>query len=248
MRKFFNLMGAKRWLRLVVLSASLGVGSQAHAGIPTLDTANLISSIQQVLAWMQQYEQMVQQIEGIKQQVTQAEQMYNSVSGIRNMADLVNNPALRSYMPGDWNQTMSLISNPGSFGSISSSIASIRDAARITGVDTTGLDPNSYAAKQFVGSQNQAATNRALGEASYKAATDRITSIQTLLDKVNDAPDEKDILDLQARIQAESTMVQNENVKLAAMEQLAQAQRDIAYQQAREISMSSSKGALPAGW
>jgi type IV secretion system protein VirB5 len=56
-------------------------------------------------------------------------------------------------------------------------------------------------------------------------------------------PDQKDVADLQARIQAEQAMVQNESVKLALMAQLQQAQRDIAAQQAREISMKSTKSA-----
>lgn len=238
----------KKLMRVAVLSASMGLAGHAHAGIPTLDVANLVSSLQQVFAWIEQYEQMMQQIEGVRQQVQQAERTYNSLSGIRNMGDLVNNPALRSYMPAEWNQTMSLLSRDGQFSSLSGSITAIRDAARITGLDTTGLNANSAAGRSFLASQNQAATNRALGEASYKAATDRFASIQELLDKVNDAPDQKDVMDLQARIQAETTMVQNEQVKLAAMEQATQAQRDIALQQAREISMASSKGAMPSGW
>ncbi|MGY4831813.1 P-type DNA transfer protein VirB5 (plasmid) [Sphaerotilaceae bacterium SBD11-9] len=238
----------KKWVRAFVLAAGVMTGQHAFAGIPTIDVANLVSSIQQVLAWMQQYEQMMQQIQGVQRQVQQAEQMYNNISGIRNMADLVNNPALRQYMPQEWSQAISLANNPGSFGNLSSSIRSIQQAARLTGLDSTTLDPNSAAGRSFSGSQAQAATNRAMSEAGYKAATDRIANIQTLLDQINAAPDQKDILDLQARIQAESTMVENENAKLAALGQLQQAQRDIAYQQAREVSMLSSKGALPAGW
>lgn len=48
--------------------------------------------------------------------------------------------------------------------------------------------------------------------------------------------------DLQARIQAEQVMVQNELVKLHLMAQLQQAQRDIMAQQAREISMRGARG------
>lgn len=238
----------KKLLRVGVLAASMGLAGHAHAGIPTIDVANLVSSLQQVFAWIEQYEQMMQQIEGVRQQVSQAERTYNSLSGIRNMGDLVNNPALRSYLPSDWNQTLSVLSRPGGFDNLSSSVTAIRDAARITGLDTSGLNANSAAGRSFVSSQNQAAMNRALGEAAYQAAGERFASIQQLLDKVNDAPEQKDVLDLQARISAETTMVQNEAVKLAAMEQATQAQRDIAYQQAREISMASSKGAMPSGW
>jgi type IV secretion system protein VirB5 len=53
------------------------------------------------------------------------------------------------------------------------------------------------------------------------------------------------VLDLQARIQAEQAMLQNEQIKLALMTQLQQAQRDIAYQQAAEMRMKATKGDVP---
>ena len=41
---------------------TLGLAMPAQAGIPVIDAANLAQAIQQVLAWAQQYQQMVQQI------------------------------------------------------------------------------------------------------------------------------------------------------------------------------------------
>ena len=108
-------------------------------------------------------------------------------------------------------------------------------------VGSTSLDSNSDSAKAFYASAQQSSLNRATSEESYKQASNRISSIQTLLDKVNDVSDEKDVLDLQARIQAEQVMVQNENVKLTALSQLQQSQRDLAYQQAAEIRMKSTQ-------
>jgi type IV secretion system protein VirB5 len=79
-------------------------------------------------------------------------------------------------------------------------------------------------------------------------ASQRFADIQVLLDKVNDAPDPKDMADLQGRIQAEQVMMANEQNKLNMMSYLAQAQRDIQQQQSREISMKATKGTLPSGW
>lgn len=229
--------------KLVLIFAALAGSQAANAGIPVIDAANLANSLQQVIAWGQQYEQMVQQINQLQAQITQAQQTFNSLNGIRGMASLVNNPALRTYLPPDWNQALNVMSSPGGYTGLSGSITAIRDAAKLVNLADTGLDSGSSAGKAFVASQNQAATNRGLGEAGYASASNRITDIQTLLDKVNAAPDEKDILDLSARIQAEQAMVQNENTKLMIMTQLQQAQRDIAAQQAREISMQSTKTA-----
>jgi len=43
-------------------------------------------------------------------------------------------------------------------------------------------------------------------------------------------------------------LLQNEQIKLASLAQLQQAQRDIASQQAAEIRMQSTRGEMPNGW
>lgn len=232
-----------KFSRILVTSLVLIGTSQAQAGIPVIDGANLANSVQQVIAWGKQYTQMASQYQSLVQQYNQAVTTYNSLNGIRGMSTLVNNPALRRYLPNEWGQTMNLLSNPQGYTTLKGSINSIRTAAKIHGIDETGLDPTSAAGRAMVGNQNQVAMNRALSEEGFKQASDRITAIQTLIDKVDGAPDQKDVLDLQARIQAEQAMVQNESVKLALMSQLQQAQRDIQQQQAREISMKSTKSA-----
>ena len=228
-------------MRVLVTSLVLLSASNAKAGIPVIDAANLANSVQQVVAWGQQYGQMAQQIASLQQQYQQAVQQYQSLNGIRGMGSLVNNPALRKYLPDDWQSTMNLLSQPGPYSGLSGSISQIRRAAQIASLSDTGLSGSSDIGKAFLASQTQASMNRGLGEAGFSAASARIDAIQTLLDKVNGAPDQKDIQDLQARIQAEQTMVQNENVKLALMTQLQQAQRDIEAQQSREILMKSSR-------
>lgn len=230
--------------RRLILAWALALGaSQAFAGIPVLDASNLANSVKQVLAWGEQKKQMLQQYQQLVQTYNQAVSTYNSLNGIRGMADLVNNPHVRRYLPDEWNQAVNLLDNPGGYSSLQGSINAIRAAAKVMGVEETGLDPNSPAARAFVSGQTQAAMNRAMSEEAYRHASERITAIQTLIDKVNDAPHQKDIQDLQARIQAEQAMVQNEMVKLMTLAQLQAAQRDIQAQQAREIAMKSTKSA-----
>ena len=65
------------------------------------------------------------------------------------------------------------------------------------------------------------------------------------MDRINAAPDDKDIQDLQARIQAEQVMMQNETNRLHTLSMLAQAQRDLAMQQAAERRMKSWRGSVP---
>jgi type IV secretion system protein VirB5 len=230
----------KRLFKGLATALVIGGANQAQAGIPVFDAASVAQSVQQVVAWGKQYGQMAQQYTQLVNSYNQAVTTHNSMNGVRGMASLVNNPALRRYLPNEWSQTMNLLNSPGGYTGLQSKINGIRSAAQITSIEDTGLDPNSAAGRAFVGAQNQAAMNRALSEEGYKQASDRIASIQSLIDKVGDAPEAKDVADLQARIQAEQVMVQNELVKLHLMSQLQQAQRDIMAQQAREISMQST--------
>lgn len=226
----------KKMFGTIAIILGVSVGNIAYAGIPVIDGSSiavqqmsLAQAIQQVAAWAQQYEQMVQQFQQMQQQ-------YSSLNGVRGMANLVNNPALRQYLPPDY---QSILNN--GYGNW----AQIRAASKLVGIENTSLNAGSDAGKAFEASAKQAALNRATSEDAYAKASQRFSDIQVLLDKVNDAPDAKDIADLQGRIQAEQVMMQNENAKLAMLSQLAQAQRDLQQQQAREISIKALSGSPP---
>ncbi|MEY3201039.1 MAG: hypothetical protein RIR70_589 [Pseudomonadota bacterium] len=199
--------------------------ASAQAGIPVFDSGSLAQAIKQFQQMQQQFQQMQQQ--------------YNSMNGSRGMASLVNNPALRQYLPADYQTILN-----GGYGNS----GAIRQASKIYGIENTTIGRNTDTARAFEASANQAAINRATAEEGYRQASQRFASIQVLLDKVNQAPDAKDIADLQARIQAEQVMLQNESIKLQMLAQLQQAQRDLAAQQAAEIGMKSSRGPMPKGW
>ena len=208
---------------IATIALFIGVASTAHAGIPVIDSTSIAQQIQQVVAWGAQFQQMQQQLQRMQQQ-------FDSLNGSRGMANLVNNPAARQYLPADY-QT---ILNSGYGNS-----AAIRAASKVRGIEDTRIDAGSDTALAFEANARQAAINRATAEDGYRRASDRFADIQVLLNRVNTAPDAKDMADLQGRIQAEQVMLQNENAKLAMLGQVAQAQRDLAAQRSLEIRMKS---------
>lgn len=222
----------KRLIAAVMLIFGAGMGVNANAGIPVIDAAALTQAVQQVAAWSQQYQQMASQIQNL-------ERTYAAVNGARNMGSLVNNPLSRQYLPAEY-QTM-LNQGVGQW-------EAIRNASRRFDVSGTTLASTSDAARAFNQYANQAAINRASAEMAYNSASQRFGDIQVLLDKVNYAPDAKDMEDLQGRIQVEQVMMQNEANKLQMLQQLAAAQRDLQVQQSKEISMKSLRSGLPTGW
>lgn len=214
----------KQLLGMMIATAGLGFGNAAHAGIPVFDGSNLAQQIQQVISWGKQFTQMKDQFDQLKKQ-------YDALNGSRGMASLVNDPAMRKYLPADYASILT--------GGYADS-ATIKAAAKVIGIDETYIGAATDTAKAFDSNATQAAINRATAAAGYKQAHDRFEKIQVLLDKVSAAPDAKDIADLQARIQAEQTMMANEANKLAMLGQLAQAQRDLAAQRSIEMRMKAS--------
>jgi type IV secretion system protein VirB5 len=230
------------------------MGGNAYAGLPVFDGSSLSNSISswavQAANMAKQLAELQNQYQTMQQQYQQLQQTYQSISGIRNMGDIVNNPALRKYLPPDYQQVLKLgtgVAN-GNYGTLDGAVNGMKQASKILDITETRIDPNSATGKAYQDAQNQAAVNRVLAEESFKQSGSRIDDLQQLLNKVNNAPDEKDIQDLQARIQTEQTMLQNEQIRLASLAQLAQAQRDIATQQAAEIRIKRTQSALPDGW
>ena len=80
---------------------------------------------------------------------------------------------------------------------------------------------------------------QALTREALSATSRRFESIQQLIDAIPRASDQKGILDLQARIQAEQGMLQNEATKLGVLYQAAQAEEWARKQRVREQAIAS---------
>jgi type IV secretion system protein VirB5 len=202
-----------------VITALLFIAAIQSQQAFAMAVTDLGHTMQTMMGWVQQAKDMTAQVNELKKQYDTMKQEYDSISGIRNMGDLVNNPALRKYLPDDYQQILQ-----GGY----SNAQSLRDSARVSGFNDA--NPNSEASKALEKSGMQAAINEATAEDGYKQASKRFDDIQALLEQINQAPDQKTILDLQARIQVEQVMQQNEATKLAMLGQLAAAQKDLALQ------------------
>ena len=164
--------------------------------------AGTAKEITQLTSWATQYVQMVREYNQLVAE-------YSSLNGIRGMADLVNNPTARKYLPDDYMEALS--SGYGEW-------KSLKD---LLDKDSQNLST----AERYKRVVKQIAIDEAMTAAAYKKASERIRDIQILLNKVNDAPDAKDMADLQGRIQAESAMLQNEQAKLSMMVKMQEIQQ-----------------------
>ena len=77
-----------------LMASTFAVMPANAAGIPVIDTANLIQTVAQVM-------NDVTKIQNQVQQITQLGNQLKSINGVRNLGDVFNNPLLRNYVPAE---------------------------------------------------------------------------------------------------------------------------------------------------
>lgn len=182
-------------------------------GIPVFDGAGLAQALQTVL----QLKQQIEEIKGLRGQL----------EGIRNMGDLLNTPELRDYLPNDWRNVYDQVKH-GGYKGLDGSFNAIEDAESVTGKvsEMTALKKRQW---------ESSVANKSMGEAAYEAALKRLDNIELLGKQINTAQDAKASLDLQARIQQEQALIQNETSRLQLISMLQQAEKNITLEKERQI-------------
>lgn len=232
-----------KYIRSILIPFVFVMSQGAHAGIPVLDAANLTQAVQQVVSWGQQYTQMVSSLQ-------------NQVNALKNMSgnfgmSSLSNGGLQSaanMLPPDIQSLQSAVNNPtGQFGALQSSIKSFMTQNAI-------LDPNAtfgsgtQAAQVMQGQQEQNATNLAAAQAAYQNITSGMSNIQNLINQVASAPSAKQVMDLQARIQAQGVVVANSTNQLKALELTQQAQAATVAEQDQERVIKSTTTPMNVAW
>lgn len=192
----------------------------ALAGIMTTSAAaqvpvTVLSDIPGKAFHLEDIAKYVEQIDQMKMQIQQLRQSYNAMTGTRGIGQLFQNPDLATMLPSDWRNVYSTASN-GGYAGISGSVPQIlQQEQRRTG-GTVADGSKAVADRQA----RIAAHDKAMGQKAYSAATARLDNIQGLMRQINRSTDPKAIADLQARIQGEQAVIQNEQTKLLLMTQL----------------------------
>ena len=238
----------RKLLQALVLTFALFGGTQAHAGIPVIDAANLANSIQQVIAWGQQYTQMVQSLQQLQAQYAQLQTTYNSMTGNRGLGTLLNGStdmAMRRYLPAQGTQIDQLASGAvAGYGPLQSAITSLKSS--VSTMPSGTFASGSNALNVLSAKVNSLATQKALGQAAYSSADQRTGDIENMIATTGVASDPKAIAEMQARIAAQQALLQNESAKLQAMSYMQAAEQQQNEQRANEAISKWGKTTLPA--
>jgi type IV secretion system protein VirB5 len=193
-----------------------------------------VSSIAQL---MQQVQLLDQALNTARGQLAQAEQEYQSITGTRGMQNLLSG-TVRNYLPSNTAGLMAALSQVNSgYAGLSGSIqAALRTNAILTPQQLSALPPTEQA--RVAAWRSTVAMLQAITGAALSNSSSRFSALQQLITAIGSASDQKAALDLQARIGAESGMLQNEQTKLQSLYQVAQAQQWLNDQQDREDAIA----------
>ncbi|MDX8326682.1 P-type DNA transfer protein VirB5 [Agrobacterium tumefaciens] len=223
----------------VLLSAVLMLAAEGASGqgIPVNDQAAIAKQIESIA-------QLKSQLDALNEQIGQTRQLYGSLNKLTDMADVaevLNDPAIRKALPFDFAAIEGLLKGNGTgvFGDSASRF--------LEGNSTYRTDADDFYAQELSRLQNKNAGQMSVGEQIYDAATKRIDGIDQLRGKISTAGDAKEIADLQARLQAEQAFLQTDVLRMEGLRMVQQAQNQVDEQRKAEDwrqRMDNMKAAL----
>ena len=197
--------------------------SVSAQGIPVIDAANLAQTLQQVVHDITQIENQVRQI-------TQLQSQLENISGARKLGQIFNSPLLRNYVPPQAFAVLNAVDAAG-YGKLSATAKALRDAAMVYNC----LDRPEGATRQ----QCQAALalpyqHKGLLQDAMTSAAGRLGQIDALMKQVDATTDQKAVLEIQARIDAESALLAHEASQVQLLQAMADSEERIARSRDRE--------------
>jgi len=208
-------------LALAVLIA-IGANQARAQGIPVIDTANLVQTIQQVINDITAINNQVQQISQLQGQL-------DSINGIRNLGTVFNNASLMNYVPAESYTLLNAVSNSG-YAGLNATAKALRDTGMVYNcMELSGTDRTRCQA-----SLAQPYQHKGLLQDAMKSASGRLNQIQALMGQINSTSDQKSVQEIQARIGAENALLAHEMSQLQMLQGMADSEERIARSRERE--------------
>jgi len=208
----------------------VAVAPRAHAQWAVID-------VQALVQLMQQVQTLNQTLNTARGQLGQAQLEFQSITGSRGMQNLLSG-TVRNYLPSNISQLTSALAQVNSgYSGLSSAVQTALKANAVLSPQQLALLPPDVQAR-ISAWRSTAALLQGITSTALTNSSSRFAAIQQLINTIGAAPDQKSVLELQARINAETGMLQNEQTKLQSLYQVAQAQQWVNEQQDRETAMA----------
>jgi type IV secretion system protein VirB5 len=196
-----------------------------------------VVDVASVAQLVHQAQTLLQQLSAAQGQLQQLQAQYRSLTGSRGMQSLLGG-SVRNYLPTQWPQLASIMNGQtGGFTLLAQSYqANLQNDALLSAAQLRTLSPPGQ--QQLLLDRQPVALLQALTQSELNATSARFSSLQQLIDAMGAATDPKAVLDLQARIAAEQSMLQNDQSKLQVLFQATVAQQWYVQQHDREQTLA----------
>lgn len=195
----------------------------AHAGgIPVIDVANLVQTVQQV-------QNDITEINNQIQQITQLQRQLNSINGARHLGTVFNDPTLANYVPAQAYTYLNDVSTSG-YAGLTHTARALRDADMVYNC----TDLNGAARLSCQASLAQPYQQKGLLQDAMRTASGRLAQIRSLMGQIDATTDQKSIQEIQARIGAENAMLAHETSQVQMLQGMAESEERIARSRDRE--------------
>lgn len=190
-----------------ILILSIGVPDVEAQGLPVIDKTAIAKQIQQIAALQKQ----LQEAKRIYSQAKALHDSFNQITDVKDLAGLLNNREFQQYLPQEYDQYSSAMNDLIS--------GNIDDLAHKYDYYSREGDSaaNDFYRRELQRRKGETYQDMAVGEAVYDTASRRMNGLNELKAKISKAKTPKEILDLQARIQAESALLQNELLRMRGL-------------------------------
>jgi type IV secretion system protein VirB5 len=209
-------------LKVAVVVTLLATGVARAQGIPVIDAANLVQTVQQVVNDITEINNQVRQIAQLQVQL-------DSINGARGLGSILNDPALRNYVPAKAYTVVNAVHSAG-YAGLSPTAKSLRDAGMVYNC----MDRPKASRTRCQADLARPYQTKGLLQDAMKAAAGRLSQINALMDEIDATTDPKAVQEIQARIGAENALLAHEVSQVQMLQGMADSEERIAQSQARE--------------
>lgn len=207
---------------LLAVTLALGMSCSQAQGIPVIDVANLIQTVQQVLNDVTKIKNQVEQINQLQSQIA-------SMNGTRMLGEVADNPQLHNYVPPNAYAEVNALNSAG-YSALNATARSLRDQDMVYNCQ----DRNGAARTDCQSTLAQPYQYKGLLQDAMHAASGRVDQINALMAQINATTDQKSVQEIQARIGAENAMLAHEMSQVQMLQGLADSDERIARARDRE--------------
>jgi len=206
------------------------------AAVPAARAQWAVIDVGAIAQLVQEVQTLRQQLLTAQAQLDQAQEALATTTGNRGMQLLLSG-INRNYLPTSAAQLTAASQGAGAYAGLASGVqASMSSNAVLSPSQLAALPPTTQ--RQIIADRQAVALRQTVAAQALSNSSARFSTLQSLIAAIPSARDQKGILDLQARINAELGMLQNEQTKLQVLAESTEAMSAVNAQRKHEQAIA----------